>query len=101
MFFNLLTYAFVFGLHTVVMITCNSIHISQEIFAIDVLTALNPFWDCWDYMETRLKLTNVKNSFSGVITSRYCLRSFAGSPISIILSHKFESNTVPGSGPGS
>ena len=32
-------------------------------------------------METRLKLTSVKNSFSGVITSRYCLRSFAGSPI--------------------
>ena len=42
-----------------------------------------------------------KNSFSGVIRSRYCLRSFAGSPISIILSHKFESNTVPGFGPGS
>ena len=42
-----------------------------------------------------------KNSFSGVITSRYCLRSFAGSPILIILSHKFESNTVPGFGPDS
>ena len=52
-------------------------------------------------METRLKLTNVKNSFSGDITSRYCLRPFAGSPISIILSHKFESDTVPGSGAGS
>ena len=36
----------------------------------------------------------------GVITSRYCLQSCAGSPISIILLHKFESNTVPGSGPG-
>ena len=35
------------------MITCNYIHISQEIFAIDILTAL--FWDCYDYMETRLK----------------------------------------------
>ena len=39
------------------------IQISQEIFAIDVLTALNPLWsivgsmfcDCYDYMETRLK----------------------------------------------
>ena len=40
MFFKLFTYAFVFGLHIVVMITCNSIHISQEIFAIDLLTAL-------------------------------------------------------------
>ena len=39
-FFKLFTYAFVFGLHIVVMITCNSIHISQEIFAIDVVTAL-------------------------------------------------------------
>ena len=93
------------------MITCNSIHISQEIFGIDVLTALKSslvqrrkhvlgLLQLYNYMETRLKLTNVKNSFSGVITSRYCLRSFAGSPISIILSHKFESNTVPGSGPG-
>ena len=40
MFFKLFTYAFVFDLHIVVMITCSSIHISQEIFAIDVLTAL-------------------------------------------------------------
>ena len=40
MFLKLFTYAFVFGLHIVVMITCNSIHISQEMFAIDVLTAL-------------------------------------------------------------
>ena len=39
-FFKLFTYAFVFGIHIVAMITCNSIHISQEIFAIDVLTAL-------------------------------------------------------------
>ena len=40
--FKLFTCVFVFGLHIliVVMITCNSIHISQEIFAIDVLTAL-------------------------------------------------------------
>ena len=86
------------------MITCNSIHISQEIFAIDVLTALK------SSLEQRRKhvlgllglyqdQAQAKNSFSGVIRSRYCLRSFAGSPISIILSHKFESNTVPGFGP--
>ena len=93
------------------MITCNSIHISQEIFAIDVLTALK------SSLEQRQKHVlgllrlygdqaqadqcKEQFRFSGVITSRYCLRSFAGSPISIILSHKFESNTVPDSGPGS
>ena len=35
----------------------------------------------------------------GVITSRYCLWSCANSPISVIPLNKFESNTVPGSGP--
>ena len=110
-FFKLFMCAFVFGLHIpiVVMITCNSIHISQEIFVIDVLTALK------SSLEQRMKhvlgllrlygdqaqADQCKEQFSGVITCRYCLRSFAGSPISIILSHKFELNTVPGSGPGS
>ena len=62
----------------VVMITCNSIHISQEIFAINVLRALksfleqprkhilrlSPLYGATVDMETRLNLTNVKNSFS-------------------------------------
>ena len=51
------------GLHIVVS-DC-SVHISQEIFANDILTALNPsfrkkiasmFCDCYDYMEARLKI---------------------------------------------
>ena len=81
------------------MVTYNGIHISQDMFAIDVLALKSSmskvesmFWACYDYMETRL----VKNNFSGVITSRYCLRSFTGSPISISILHK--SNAVPGSG---
>ena len=81
------------------MVTCNGIHISQEIFTIDVLALKSSlskvesmFWACYGYVETRL----VKNNFSGVRTSRYCLRSFTGSPISISILHK--SNTVHGSG---
>ena len=92
------------------MITCNSIHISQEIFAIDVLTALK------SSLEQRRKhvlgllrlygdqaqADLCKEQFFWSHNKQVlCLRSFAGSPISIILSHKFESNTVPGSRPGS
>ena len=43
------------------------IHISKEIFAIDVLTALKSFGDrrsmfcdCYDYMETRLKTQSMQ-----------------------------------------
>ena len=87
-FFKLFRYALVFGLHIVVMIRCNSIHISQEILAIDVLTALK------SSLEQRrkhvlgfLRLYGDQAQAhqckdSGVITSWYCLRSFAGSPIS-------------------
>ena len=54
------------------MITSNSIHTSQEIFAIDVLTALKSSLKqhqkhvlrLLQLLEARLKLTNVKNSFS-------------------------------------
>ena len=91
------------------MIICNSIHNSQEIFAIDVLTALKSNLEqgrkhvlgLLRLYGDQAQADRCKEQFSGVITSKYYLRSFAGSPISIILSHKFESNTVPGSGPGS
>ena len=88
------------------MIRCSSIHISQEIFAIDVLTALKSSLE-----QRRKHVLGLLRLYGDqaqadqffwshnkqVLFAVFC----AGSPISIILSHKFESNTVPGSGPGS
>ena len=91
----------------VVMITCNSIHISQEIFAIDVLTALN------SSLEQRLKhVLGLLRLYGDQAQADQCKKQFFWSHNkqvlfavfcreSIILLHKFESNTVPGSGPGS
>ena len=93
------------------MITWNSIHISQEIFVIDVLTALK------SSLEQRMKhVLGLLRLYGDQTQADQCKEQFfwshnmqvlfavfcrESSPISIILSHKFESNTVPGSGPGS
>ena len=61
------------------------------------------FWDCYDYMETQAQADECKEQFfwSHTFNKQVLFAVFAESPISIILSHKFESNTVPGTGPGS
>ena len=92
------------------MITCNnSIHISQEIFAIDVFAALkSPLEQGRKHVLGLLRLHGdqakagqCKEQFFWSHNKQVLFCGLAGSPISIILSHKFESNTVPGSGPGS
>ena len=91
----------------VVMITSNSIHISQEIFAIDVLTALKSSLEQGrKHVLGLLRLygdqayaDQCKEQFFWSHNKQVLFAVFAGSHISINLSHK--SNTVPGSGPGS
>ena len=99
-FFKLFMCAFVFGLHIliVVMITWNSIHISQEIFVIDVLTALK------SSLEQRMKhVLGLLRLYGDQAQADQCKEQFfwshnmqvlfavfcrESSPISIILSHK-------------
>ena len=64
------------------MITCNSVHISQEIFAIDVLTALKSSLE-----QRRKHVLGLLRLYEDQAQADQC-------------KEQFESNTVPGSGPG-